>query len=331
MRIVVDKRWIGPHGIGRFAREIIARLPSVASLPLSLTPLHPLNPIIVSAWLFRNRPDVYFTPGFNPPIVSSVPYVFTLHDLIHLHFRSERSLSKDLYYEYVIKPATHKAYRIVTVSHFSKRQIVNWAKVPEDRVIVISNGVGSEFSPQGERYEPSYSYFLCFASGKPHKNIGRILEGFALSGLAGEFKLVCVGRLSRKQQKWISEHSLESHVEQAGILPNSALPGYYRGALALVFPSLFEGFGLPALEAMASGTPVITSKVTSLPEVVGDAAWYVDPMSSESIAEGMRRLAEDSRIRDRLRRAGLERAKLFSWDKSALRIREVLIEAARYE
>ncbi|WP_238529980.1 glycosyltransferase family 4 protein [Thermus parvatiensis] len=127
----------------------------------------------------------------------------------------------------------------------------------------------------------------------------------------------------------MQELGLEKHVVFAGTIPDELLPAYYRGALALILPSLYEGFGLPALEAMACGTPVVTSSVTSLPEVVGDAAVLVDPYDVESIAWGVRRVVEDSSLRKELRRKGLKRAKQFSWDKTAELTWKVLQEAAQ--
>lgn len=327
--ILADTRWIGPHGIGRFAREVIARIRHVSPLPDSLSLLHPFEAFWLSALLLRVHPRVYFSPGFNPPLWSPVPFVFTIHDLIHLRFPEETSARKRAYYRFVVRPATARAYRVLTVSEFSKREILEWARLPEYKVVVVGNGVGPEFSPQGKRHEPGYPYVFYVGNTKPHKNFNRLLEAFARSGLLGEVRLVCTGSPSKRVLSLIQELGLERHVVFAGTIPDELLPAYYRGALALIFPSLYEGFGLPTLEAMACGIPVVTSSVTSLPEVVGDAAVLVDPYDVESIAWGIQRVVEDSFLREELRRKGLERAKQFSWDKTAELTWKVLQEAAQ--
>lgn len=327
-RVVADTRWIGPHGIGRFAREVISRLPGATTISGSLPLLHPLEPIWLSWVLARLRPRAYFSPGFNPPLRSPVPLVFTIHDLIHLRFPEETSVNKRVYYSLVVRPAAGRAYRVLTVSEFSKQEILEWAGLPEEKVLVVGNGVGSEFSPEGKRHVPGYPYLFYVGNLKPHKNLQRLLEAFARSGLSGEVRLLCTGNLDESSLRLIRDKGLDNCVIFKGIIPDEELPAYYRGALALVFPSLYEGFGLPALEAMACGTPVVTSGITALPEVVGDAAVVVDPYDVESIVWGIRRVVEDSTLREELRRKGLERAKQFSWDRTAELIWKVLQEAS---
>jgi glycosyltransferase involved in cell wall biosynthesis len=217
---------------------------------------------------------------------------------------------------------------VLTVSEFSKQEILEWAGLPEEKVLVVGNGVGSEFSPEGKRHVPGYPYLFYVGNLKPHKNLQRLLEAFARSGLSGEVRLLCTGNLDESSLRLIRDKGLDNCVIFKGIIPDEELPAYYRGALALVFPSLYEGFGLPALEAMACGTPVVTSGITALPEVVGDAAVVVDPYDVESIVWGIRRVVEDSTLREELRRKGLERAKQFSWDRTAELIWKVLQEAS---
>ncbi len=327
MKLIVDTRWIGPHGIGRFAREVISRLPGATPIPGVLPLLHPLEPIWLSWVLVRLRPRVYFSPGFNPPLRSPVPLVFTIHDLIHLRFPEETSAHKQAYYRLVVRPAAGRAYRVLTVSEFSKREILEWAGLPKEKVLVVGNGVGSEFSSEGKRNVSGYPYLFYVGNLKPHKNLQRLLKAFARSGLSGEVRLLCTGSPDEPSLRLIRDMGLEDCVIFKGVIPDEELPAYYRGALALVFPSLYEGFGLPALEAMACGTPVVTSGITALPEVVGDAAVVVDPYDAESIAWGIRRVVEDNALREELRRKGIERAKQFSWDRTAELTWKVLQEA----
>jgi glycosyltransferase involved in cell wall biosynthesis len=217
---------------------------------------------------------------------------------------------------------------VLTVSEFSKQEILEWAGLPEEKVLVVGNGVGSEFSPEGKRHVPGYPYLFYVGNFKPHKNLERLLKAFARSGLPGEVRLLCTGNPDEPSLRLIRDMGLENCVIFKGVIPDEELPAYYRGALALVFPSLYEGFGLPALEAMACGTPVVTSGITALPEVVGDAAVVVDPYDVESIAWGIRRVVEDNTLREELCRKGIERAKHFSWDRTAELTWKVLQEAS---
>ena len=328
MDIAADFRWVGPHGIGRFAREVLSRLGEAHPMDLRLGLLHPLDSIAQTLWLVKNRPRAYFNPGFNPPAHSPVPFVFVIHDLIHIRYGKESSWSRRAYYATVVRPAAFRAFKVLTVSEFSRREILEWSGLPESSVQVVSNGVSSEFSEEGEKYDPGYPYILCIGSRKPHKNIERLLRAYALSGLSHEVGLVCTGQLSNKQLRLIDELDIESYVSMVGVVADADLPKYYRGALAHVFPSLYEGFGLPPLEAIASGTPVVASSSTAIPEVLGDAAIYVDPRDIESIAEGMRAVVADDELRKELRQRGLMRARQFSWDRTAGLIRQTLQEAA---
>ena len=328
MDIAADFRWVGPHGIGRFAREVLARLDEVHPAKIRTKLLHPLDPIAQMIWLINNRPHAYFSPGFNPPAYSAVPFVFTIHDLIHLRYKQETSRYKNVYYNAIVRPAAWRAYKVLTVSEFSRREILEWSGLPESSVLVVGNGVSPEFSAEGRKYDPGYPYLICIGSTKPHKNIKRLFRAYALSGLASEVGLVCIGLLSSEEFRLIKDLKISKYVDLVGAVTDSELPMYYRGALAHVFPSLYEGFGLPPLEAMASGTPVVASSSTAMPEVIGDAAIYVNPRDTESIAEGMRIVVVDESLREELRRKGLQRAKLFSWDKTAEIIRRILREAA---
>lgn len=251
--------------------------------------------------------------------------VFSLHDLIHLRVRAEASPTKVVYYETVVRSAVRRNARILTVSEFSRGEILNWLKVSEDRVVVVGNGVGDAFVPQGPRYEPGYPYVLHVGSHKPHKNLPRLLE--ALVRVPSEIRLLLSGFPNHSILEHIQRLGLRSRVVFAGMIPEDILPMYYRGALALLIPSLYEGFGLPAVEAMACGTPVLASNATALPEVVGDAGLYVDPHDAQDIAMGIRKLVEDSALRADLRRKGLERATRFSWDRVAELTSRVLQEA----
>lgn len=321
---MIDTRWIGLHGIGRFASEIIPRLGEYEPLPRGLSLLHPLDPLWLSIILKKLSPDLYFSPGFNPPLIDFAPTVFTVHDLIHLKVSSENNTSKNLYYKYVVLPALKRTATVLTVSEYSKSELVEWSGISPGKVVVVGNGVGPEYSPYGDKHSPGYPYLFYIGNRKPHKNIPRLLKAFASSGVSRDMRLLMSGHPDEETSRLINSLGLNGAVEFAGVIPDARLPEYYRGAAALVFPSLYEGFGLPPLEAMASGLPVVTSNGTSLPEVVGDAAVLVDPEDVESIADGIRRVVQDEGLRRELTLRGIERSRSFTWDSCARTVREVL-------
>jgi glycosyltransferase involved in cell wall biosynthesis len=323
-RILYDARWIGNHGIGRFARELQKLLPDLVGYQVRRRPWHPLDPVLLGAMLWREKPGLFFSPGYNSPVGWPKPFVFTLHDLNHLCVQDNSNALKRAYYKYIIRPACHRAAFVLTVSEYSKRQIAAWAGVKEAKIINVSNGVGLPFTATGPKYEPGYPYLLYVGSRKPHKNLPRLLEAYALSGIRRDVRLVLSGNLDQQMSGQIERLGLSGSVVFIDLEADRNLSDVYRGALAFVFPSLYEGFGLPPLEAMACGVPVLTSNVCSLPEVVGDAGVLVDPLDVEAIAGGILRLVQDSNLRADLRAEGLLRAKEFSWSTTACRIREAL-------
>lgn len=329
--ILFDTRWIGPHGIGRFAGEVMKRLPPVLPVKCQLQPLHFLNPLYLS-WLIKKiKPSVFYTPGFNPPLYSSFPFVFTIHDLNHIHFKPGSSAFKRAYYSLILKPACHRAFKVITVSEFSRRGIIEWSNVPEHKVVNVSNGVSDEYRPQGESYTPGFPYIFWVGNSKLHKNLNGVLEGFRISDAKNKVKLILAGDLGKSAVALAKEKGLNDNVIFAGVLSEEKMPLYYRGARALIFPSLYEGFGLPVLEAMACATPVVTSNTTALPEVAGDACLLVDPEKAGEIAEAIDKIIEDSALRQKLRARGIERAGRFSWDRTAVKLQNILEQACLYK
>ncbi len=258
------------------------------------------------------------------PISSPVPFIFTVHDLIHA--RAVRGL-RAAYFESVLRPLCRKAYKIVTVSDFSRREVCEWTGLSSDRVVRIYNAVSSEFTPEGRRRLSDSPYLLYVGSHDAHKNLPRVLHAFAQSGLAGSCKLLFSGGPNADLQSLAETLRIGDSLQFAGFIPETELPVYYRGALCLILLSTYEGFGIPALEAMGCGTPVLCSNTTSLPEVVGDAALQVDPTNIEEIATGMRRIVQDALLRSELIAKGLKRCSMFNWDESAKALSGLLLEA----
>lgn len=324
IEVLYDSRWIGNHGIGRFAAEVQRRLTYLVPFRARRQPSHPLDPALLGATLRGLSPKLFFSPGYNSPLWWSGSFIFTLHDLHHLRVRESSSLLKRSYYQHVIKPACHKSAAVLTVSEYSRHEIADWAKLDEQKIVNVGNGVGAPFEPTGRRHEPGYPYLLYVGSRKLHKNVPRLLAAYSVSGVRKDVRLVLSGTADKE---------ILAHVERLGLLRDvvfqeltstEALAEAYRGAIGFLFPSLYEGFGLPPLEALACGIPVLTSDVCSLPEVVGNAAILVKPQDIAEIAEGIRRIVHDSALRMRLRESGLRRSKLFSWHNTARKTSEII-------
>jgi glycosyltransferase involved in cell wall biosynthesis len=327
--ILADGRWHGMHGIGRFSHEILSRLQHCDILKTGPRPLSVTNLFWQPYFLRKNNQyRVFFNPGFNPILFSPIPYVLAIHDLIHLQFPGKFARLKKYYYEYLIKPSAKKAFRIVTVSEYSKQQLMQWANIPAEKIIVVGTGVNQIFKVEGEKHQPGYPYLLHVSNTKSHKNVGRLIEAFARAKIDSNMHLILTGNRTVELDSIINKYRLHERIIFSKSLSDEVLAKYYRGAEALILPSLYEGFGIPVIEAMACGTPVIVSNTTSLPEVAGDAAIYIDPYNIESITHAIEKIIDDASLRTDLNKKGLERVKLFSWEKTAEIVQKVLDEAA---
>jgi len=233
-----------------------------------------------------------------------------------------------LYYATVLKRACHRAVSILTVSEFSRARIVEWSGVSPEKVLNVRCGVDPEYHPGADPYELPFPYLLCVSNRKRHKNEFRTVEAFARADLADGMQLVFTGKPTVELADHIEQHHVTPRVHFVGVVPDSQLPSLYRSAEALVFTSLYEGFGLPVLEAMACGTPVVTANTSALPEVAGDAALLVDPTSVEQITEAMKQIVSDTSLRQQLREKGLAQAARFSWASTSARVQELLAARA---
>jgi glycosyltransferase involved in cell wall biosynthesis len=289
--------------------------------------------------LLREHIDLFHAPHYVLPPLIHCRSVVTIHDCIHLMF--PQYLPGRLAYAYAkaqLWTAAHRSDRVLTVSETSKLDILRRFRVPADKVTVVYNAIDERLArPPAEedfervraRYQLKDPFALYVGNIKPHKNLERLIEAFHELRQESAFetlKLVIIGDEITKYlglRRAVHRHKLHKHVRFFGFVPLETLSVLYRLASVFVFPSLYEGFGLPPLEAMYFGTPVVTSNVSSLPEVVGDAALLVDPYSSTSIADGMRRALTDESLRASLREKGMARAREFSWEHSVQHIRDV--------
>jgi glycosyltransferase involved in cell wall biosynthesis len=299
--------------------------------------------IAIPLVLRRERVTLFHAPHYVLPPLVRCRSIVTIHDCIHLMF--PEYLPNRLAHAYAkasITLAARRAKRILTVSESSKRDILRFVDVPADRIDVIYNAYDECFAIEPreedvlrvrERYQLQDPFVLYAGNVKPHKNLERLIEAFGIVRRAGfdALKLVLIGDDISKYavlRRAVHRLQLHKHVRFLGYLPEETLAVMYRLAGVFVFPSLYEGFGLPPLEAMASGTPVITSNASSLPEVVGDAALLVDPYDPDAIADAIRRIVSDETLRADLHRRGLARAKEFSWKQSVARVRRIYDEVA---
>lgn len=319
-----DARWIGEHGIGRFARELAVRVPGLSCWQDGPHPASPLDVLYLSLRLLTAPKALWCSPGFNAPLWLRHRYILTIHDLNHIDFPENSSLPKRFYYQFIMRPACRRAAAVLTVSAFSRQKIIAWAGVAPEQVVNVGNGVAPEYCPQGPVHAPGYPYFLCISNRRPHKNEERLLRAFAQATLPSTVRLCLSGTPTPALTDLLATLGIAARVQFLGRVAEADLPALYRGAQALVFPSLYEGFGLPVLEAMACGTPVITSTTTALPEVAGDAALLVDPLQEGAIAAAMERLFMDDTLSAQLREKGLQRARQFSWEAVAQRVTGVL-------
>lgn len=328
--ILADGRMQGKHGIGRFATEVLQRLDKITILTNGPSPLSMRNviwqPFYLRYLLSRERSyKVFFNPAFMPPLLSPLPYVFTIHDLIHLEPKLA-SFSKRLIYHSFIRQAAKSAYKILTVSDYSKHKILEWLAFPAEQVVVVGNGVSDLFCEQGDRYHPGFPYLLHVGNAKSHKNIERLLKAFAVANISAEIKLISTARWTKEQTVLIHALKIEKRVISSALLSDERLASYYRGALGVVLPSLYEGFGLPIIEAMASGIPVLTSTLTAMPEVAGNAAILVNPYKIDEITAGIESLIHDQSNNADLVAIGKRRVNTFSWEQVAKRVQATLSE-----
>jgi glycosyltransferase involved in cell wall biosynthesis len=329
--------------VGRADRDALSALPDHFEIATEESPGYSLAELTRFAWrLFRDRLDLFHATHYVLPPLFQSRAVVTIHDIIHvLYPQFLPSRAAHLYARFMIRRALERADRIITVSYNSKRDLIDYFGVPPGRIEVIYNGVSPIFRPDVEESERRRvaeklrlrSPYLLFLGGeKPHKNVQNVLRAFAQArrkrGLP--HTLVLAGPMPKNRARLdalIAALELAPSVCETGVLEEADLPGLYAGADAFLYPTLYEGFGLPVVEAMACGTPVLTSATSALQEVAGGYAYLVDPMDIDAIAGGIVVLTTDERVREDFRELGKKRALDFNWDKAAERTLEVYASA----
>ena len=321
MRVGIDARKIADYGIGTYIRgllgalangedEIVAFAPRDAKLPDGIehvvvdAPHYSIAEIfVVGRAADRARLDLFHAPHYVVPR-TRVPVVVTIHDLIQLH-RAPRNPLETIYARLMIGRAIRVARRVVTVSEAVKRELTTAFLCSPQKIAVTPNGIDARFFAEGPA--ASGRYFLFAGNDKPHKNVDVLVDAFTRMR-RDERLVLCGGDFSR--------FAAIDGVVTAGFVSDDELAALMRGACALVMPSREEGFGLPAAEAMACGTAVITSRAGALVEVTGDAALHVDA-NARALAAAMQCVANDESLRAMLAARGRERARTMTWTRCA--------------
>jgi glycosyltransferase involved in cell wall biosynthesis len=321
VRVGIDCRKIGDFGIGTYIRgllEAMTGIDYVAFGPRDIALPAGVEHVIVDAPNYSIRElftvgrapkiDLFHAPHYVVPFVK-VPFVVTIHDLIHLRHRNPLAR---VYARTMIGRAVRKSRRVITVSNAVRDEIAAEFGHAE-KIAVTYNGVDSVFNSAVAA--AAGRYFLFVGNDKPHKNVDRLVAAFAR---VPEMQLVLAGGTFDRLRD-------RDRIVVEGFVSSEELASLYRGAIALVLPSLEEGFGLPALEAMACGTAVITSNAPALVEITNDAALHVDANSIDAIADAMTLVMRDPKLRATMIARGLERAKTFTWRRCAELTREIYI------
>ena len=367
MRIGIDARMLRYFGIGEYIRNLIENLTKIDkenqyilfgkendleickinqenfSFQVVKAPLFSLSEQIVLPFeIKKNRLDIFHTPHFNIPLFSSVKRVVTIHDLIPLIFPGVyTSWPARTYYRLMNAQAARRARKIIADSENTKRDLLKFFRLPKERIEVIYGAVSERFKPVndvkslekiGKKFNITKKFLLYVGLRKPHKNLVSLIKVLEILRRKMDFdiQLVMVGKEDARftqVEETAKELDLVEEVLSLGEVSNEDLVLLYNAAQVFVFPSLYEGFGLPPPEAMACGTPVISSNTSSLSEVLGDAAILIDPNDTNKWAEKIREVLTNENLRKELKQKGLERVKRFSWERAAqdtLRVYESL-------
>lgn len=355
-QVAIDARMLSDCGIGSYLRNLLENLAAVGNgleflvllagdncaLPMpsgrfrlipARSPIYSLREQWEIARLARSVP-IFHAPHYNVPLLYRGKLLVTIHDLIHItdpNFR--RSPASFAYARPMLKLAVRAAEHIVAVSEFTRGQIVDAFQISSAKITVIHHGISPHFRLQDHREAIARvsaamgmkrPYILLVGNFKPHKNVKTLIRAFALLHARQKIdhELLILGRDGKGKIEIIRECQIRGMAELVHFVPHvnyETLPLVYGAAELLVIASYLEGFGLPALEAMACGTPVVCSRAASLPEVAGPAEEYFDPASDEDLAAAIERVLASPERQAELRRKGLERVKLFSWDECARR------------
>lgn len=361
MRIAINTRFLLPskmEGFGWYTFEIVKRLveqhpehdfifffdrpydpkfifgKNVTPVILKPPARHPLLFILwfeiaVHKALKKHKADVFFSPDGYLSLRSKIPQIATIHDINFEHYPEDLPYTARKYLRFFFPRFAKKAQHIITVSNYSKQDIVNTYPINENKITVVWNGASDVFKPLSEaekktireKYTKGKPYFLFVGALHPRKNVSRLLEAYIAyrSTMNPNHELVIVGEALWNNNSYKIEmpEAIKKSIHFTGHLPIEELALLMGSASVFTYIPYFEGFGIPLVEAMKCGTPILSGKLTSLPEVASDAALYCDPFNVKEISQKMVELSENSELRNILSQKGIAREKHFSWDQSA--------------
>jgi glycosyltransferase involved in cell wall biosynthesis len=293
--------------------------------------------------MIEHPPDLLFVPSHVLPLAHPPRSVVTIHDLGYLFHPEAHTLFQNAYLRWSTRYNAHAATRVLADSEATRQDLIRHYRIPPERIAVVYPGRDESLAPVTDpdtlarvraRYGLSDAYLLYVGTLHPRKNLARLVQAFGLvtSSQGPDLQLVLAG-----QKGWLYEEifaqvqrlELADRVVLTGYVPDADLPALLSGALAFVFPSLYEGFGFPVLEAMACGTPVVCSDVSSLPEVAGDAALLVDPLDTQALAEAISRILDNANLGHELVQRGFHQLRKFSWRNCAEKTLGILEEVGR--
>jgi glycosyltransferase involved in cell wall biosynthesis len=347
MKILFDARVLGnrTHGISRYCLNLLQHLLAEdrgneyliltgqtrvqewfkPAVPVrwfkTLIPLYSFQEqFLIPFQMRRETFDLFHSPTYTIPSVFSPKGIMTIHDLIPLLFPGDFGLSHRLFFRFVVRRAVHRCLKVFTVSEQSRTDIFALLQGSPERTVITPNGLDPHWGPKpadpefNRRYGLEQGYLIFVGNPKPHKNFSRVLSAFELLIKEDQYpgKLVSIGLAPRNLSSELKERVL--------IVPHCSdqdLGLFYSGAELLAAPSLYEGFGLPVLEAMACGCPVLIGDRGALPEIAGDAGFQVNPYDIRAIKEGMREVLFNQILRQEMKDRGINQARQFTWEKTA--------------
>lgn len=348
MRIAIDARMIKPgsmHGIARYVFHLLKGLETRGLKHTIFMLVNRASPLERMEWpdhmklvevgadwislreqweipkvLRQLKADLFHAPSFVTPFVVPCRMIMTIHDLNHMVLPHFYTPFHQFYYRVIVRESIRRSQYVLTVSQFSKKEIVRTLGVPEDKIFVTYNGVSDHYRPITDPDELAYvrdlyglapRFILCVSNNKPHKNVQQLVRAFCYANL--DIPLVLACPVDHNLIRIAENHGKKHLVYFSKFIEEEHLPAVYASTELFVYPSTYEGFGLPPLEALACGTPVVVARSSSLPEVVGDNAIFTNPYDFKAIASALELGIRDLDVRSRLIERGIPHARRFSW------------------
>lgn len=352
MRIAIDARMISPgsmHGIARYVFELLKCLmtsPVAADFYVIINGGSPLEKLewpkhmhlvrVQGSWMSLSQQwelprllksihaDLFHAPSFMAPLACPCRLLMTIHDLNHMVLPQFYTPFHLFYYQIFVRSCIRRSDYILTVSHFSKDEIVRNLSISPEKVFVTYNGVSANYQPVSDPerleyvrdlYELPEKFIFCLSNNKPHKNVHQLARAYCHSRITIPLVLACPvdPSIIRTAENYGKKHLIYF----SKFIDEEHLPSVYSMTHLFVYPSTYEGFGLPPLEALSCGAPVVVARSSSLPEVVGDSAIFTNPFDYKDIARALERGVSDAALRQQLRQHGVQHARRFSWQTMA--------------